>query len=90
MFLTFLFFLNLAMALEKPSVLVSLDPQLPEQRVVYLGDVAEVYGLQTSTKSAVEKIVLSLTSNEYKQMSKIELLKNCSPRAQPLRARMRL
>jgi flagella basal body P-ring formation protein FlgA len=75
MFLTLLFFLNLAMALEKPSVLVSLDPQLPEQRVVYLGDVAEVYGLGASTKAGVEKIVLSLTSNEYKQMSKIELLK---------------
>ena len=75
MLLTLLFFLNLAMALEKPSVLVSLDPHLPEQRVVYLSDVAEVYGLRDSTKSAVEKIVLSLTSNEYRQMSRIELLK---------------
>ncbi len=75
MFFIFLFLLNLATALEKPSVLVSLDPQLPEQRVVYLSDVAEVYGLRDSTKSAVEKIVLSLTPLEYKKMSKIELIK---------------
>ena len=75
MFLIFSFFINLAMALEKPSVLVSLDPHLPEQRVIYLGDVARVYGLRDSTKAAVEKIVLSLTAVEYKQKSKIELIK---------------
>jgi flagella basal body P-ring formation protein FlgA len=55
--------------------LVSLDPHLPDQRVVYLGDVAEVYGLGHSTKLGVEKIVLSLTSTEYKKMSKIDLIK---------------
>lgn len=75
MFLIITLFLNLVMALEKPSVLVSLDPHLPEQRVIYLGDVAEVYGLRDSTKLGVEKIVLSLTSTEYKKMSKIDLIK---------------
>ncbi len=75
MLLIFSFFLNLAMALEKPSVLVSFEPHLPEQRVVYLSDVAQVYGLRDSTKSAVEKIVLSLTPLEYKKLSKIELIK---------------
>ena len=52
------FLFSFAMASDKPSVLISLNPELPEQRVIYLEDVAEVSGLTESTKKAVEKIVL--------------------------------
>ncbi len=66
---------HLLFALEKPSVLITMEPQLPADRVIYLEDLAEVKGLEESVKKNVQKIVLSLTSVEYAKKSKIELLK---------------
>ncbi len=66
---------SLLMASEKPSVLVSLNPSLPPERVIYLSDVAEVRGLSQTQKKEVEKIVLGLTSIEYKKLTKIELIR---------------
>jgi flagella basal body P-ring formation protein FlgA len=70
-----LFFNSFAMSTEKPSILVSIDPHLPAERVIYVADVAEVKGLSSTTKTGVEKIVLSLSADEYRRKSKIELLR---------------
>jgi flagella basal body P-ring formation protein FlgA len=76
-------FIKIAIASEKPSVMVYAQPELAEQRVVYLSDVAQVQGFTATTKAGIEKIVLSLSPEEYQKKSKMDLLKTLRSELRP-------
>lgn len=78
-----LFYSMLSLSAEGPSIYLTPDRQLTEQRVVLLRDVAEVRNISGGVKADIEQISLAVSPDDFQKMNRHQLLKRLRGELEP-------